>query len=361
MASRPVSVRIFHPDPGPAAGPLERWVAEARLRLAARHMSAFLRAGASDTSIVGGPPDDTPFGARLRRLIANERPQGLVVLGSGAVPFATGRDRRDLVAVAGDEGRVALANNRFSADVVAISCAGVLTDLPDIPSDNALPRWLDEVAGYAVRDLRSRWRLGFDIDGPLELLLLGEVPVTADLEPVRQRLAAVRAVAHDRRAELVVAGRVSRRTLAWLESSVPVRIRALIEERGLRAVSALAHRASDRTHVASRAPASVLGLLLERDGPGSLGPLVARLGDAAVIDTRVLMAHRFGADERAWPPPPDRFASDLLLPDQVEDSWLRALTRAALDAPIPVVLGGHSVVDSGTRLLLGRGGRLTWT
>ena len=82
--------------------------------------------------------------------------------------------------------------------------------------------------------------------------------------------------------------------------------------------------------------------------------MLARLGEAALIDSRVLLAHRLGPDEAAWPPAADRFASDLLLADRVGDPWLRELTAAAAGAPIPVVLGGHSLVGPGVRLWLGR-------
>ena len=105
-----------------------------------------------------------------------------------------------------------------------------------------------------------------------------------------------------------------------------------------------------------RAPASLLGALLDWTGPGGLGDILGKLGDAALVDTRVLLAHRLGADESVWPQAEDRFASDLLLPAGVEDPWLRQLTEAARDAPIPVVLGGHSLVGPGIRPLLGRGG-----
>ena len=91
----------------------------------------------------------------------------------------------------------------------------------------------------------------------------------------------------------------------------------------------------------------MLGLLLDRDGPASLGSHLERLGDAAVVDTRVLLAHRFGADEREWPPAEDRFASDLLLPDRVADPWLRDLTASVVGARIPVALGGHTLVGRG--------------
>ncbi len=102
---------------------------------------------------------------------------------------------------------------------------------------------------------------------------------------------------------------------------------------------------------ARRPPRSALGLLVDRDGPGALGRLLAELGDGAVIDTRVLMAHRWGADEAGWPRPEDRFAADLLLPDRIGDPWLRALVAGLLDAPIPVLAGGHTLVGPGIRLL----------
>jgi hypothetical protein len=344
-----VTVRIMHPEPPPGAGPLETWVATARAELAGRHAERFAAAGASDVGIVAGPPDGLSFGARVRAIVAAGQPAGLVLLGSGAIPLATARDIRDLVTAAAADGRIALANNRYSADVIAIAGAGgTLADLPDLPSDNALPRWLSDVAGYEVRDLRRRWRLAVDIDGPLDLVLIADgrtrqdAPSGIDRGSVLERLAAIRAVARDPHAELVVTGRTSASTLAWLERSIAARTRALIEERGLRT-----------SPPGQRAPASILGALLEGDGPGSLGSILARLADAAIVDTRVLLAHRLGADEARWPAAEDRFASDLLLADRIADPWLRELTAAAAAAPIPILLGGHTLVGPGVRLVIG--------
>ncbi|TFG67383.1 MAG: hypothetical protein E4H24_06320 [Thermomicrobiales bacterium] len=64
------------------------------------------------------------------------------------------------------------------------------------------------------------------------------------------------------------------------------------------------------------------------------------------------MAHRWGANETAWPVAEDRFSSDLLLPGQISDPWLRELTVAARAAPIPILLGGHSLVGPGVRLVV---------
>lgn len=343
-----VSVAILHPQARPDAGRLVRAVAEARADLAERHRAGFLEAGARRARIMTGQEDDTPFGARLRAVAADVGSGGLVVLGSGAVPLLTAADRRTFVAAAAATRPGALANNRYSADIVAIARArDALGDLADLPSDNQLPRWLDEVAGVPVLDLRHRWRLGVDIDGPLDLVLLGgrwSAWLSAtDRDRVETRLTAIRDVVADRRAEVVVAGRTSPGALTWLERVGSARTRGLIEERGMRT-----------RQPGQRPAASVLGALIDRDGPSSLGGHLARLGEAAIIDSRVLLAHRLGADERGWPPAEDRHASDLLLHERVGDPWLRALTAAAAGASVPVVLGGHTLVGPGLRLALGR-------
>ena len=347
--SRPdVTVIILHPESAASAGPLTRALGAARRRLAETHRRGFLAAGAGTVDIVSDPSVGVSFGARLRSLVAGLVDGGLVVLGSGAIPLARQADRRAFVEAASSTTPGALANNRYSADIVAVARAReVLTDVPDIASDNALPRWLWESAGVRVDDLRGRWRLAIDIDTPLDLAVLGgrwrsDIPVDAS-GPVIERMTALRRLASDPAAELIVAGRSSGATLTWLERHTAGRIRALVEERGLRT-----------SRAGQRPVASALGLLLERDGPGSLGQQLVRLGEGALIDSRVLLAHRYGADETSWPVPEDRYASDLLLHDRITDPWLRDLTRAAADASIPVILGGHTLVGPGARLLLGR-------
>ena len=372
----PVVVRILHAEAGPDAGPLERTLIAARAETAERHLFGFQAAGAADVRVVSGPPDGISFGARLRGLVAealDSGAAGLVVLGSGSLPLARAGDRRSFVTAAGRLVPAALANNVYSADIVALSGATLLRtllrDLPDLPADNALPRWLAEVTGVPVSGLR-RWRLGIDLDSPLDLLLAGRAVDAArlrmaglDIEAVVGRLGRVRAILSDRRAELVVAGRTSAGTLGALERGAACRVRALVEERGLRAASTLALGAASAEAVVARAsdavaarrpPRATLGLLVDRDGPGALGRLLAELGDGAVVDTRVLMAHRFGADEAGWPPAEDRFAGDLLLPDRIADPWLRALIAGLRDAPIPVLAGGHTLVGPGIRLLAAR-------
>jgi hypothetical protein len=431
---RPVVVFIFHAAAANDAGPLVRELAAARYSLAQRRRTAFLTAGADEACVVTGTPDELSFGERLAEEIRGRIRSkgaagvgGAIVLGSGSMPLARIGDLRRFVDVAAGPSGFALANNRYSADAVAVAQSSILAELPPLPADNALPRWLDECAGTEVADLSARWRLGVDIDTPLDLIVLGIAGgshaggrdldrVTAEDDDVAEdgaraaawaaaaaratagesaddedavttaagshldaaapligeRLAALQGVLMNRRAELLVAGRVSAATLRWLESGVACRVRALVEERGMRAATRLAQSG---TKSGSRPPRSVLGELLDRDGPESFARIVAGLGDAAVIDTRVLLAHRHGADESAieppaaWPSAEDRFASDLLEPGGIVDPWLRALTtaaagpRAAAGAPTaggaadfagPILLGGHTLVNGGLRLLAER-------
>jgi hypothetical protein len=336
---------ILQPAAAPDAGPLERVFDAIRQANAERHRVGFRDAGA-DARVDDGRAAGS-FGERVRQLVEETTPDGVVILGSGSLPLTNAADWRELVDVAGGPPGRALANNRVSADAIAVAGASVLADLPDLSSDNGLPRWLVE-RGVAIDDLAHRWRLQLDLDSPLDALLVMPEPTTrglalADVDPapVRAALAGVAAAVRDPACELVVAGRASSSGLAWLERRTMSRTRALIEERGF------------RTRPPTQRPVrSALGLVIDRDGPAAFGERLAELGDAGLVDTRVLLAHRFGADERGWPRPEDRFASDLLLADRIADPWLRSLTASARDARIPIVLGGHTLVGPGLRLAL---------
>jgi CTP:molybdopterin cytidylyltransferase MocA len=360
-------VAIFHQPQRDGDTSLAALLAEARGILVGHQTALFERAGAGRLLLIPGREDggNESFGERLARLVAEESLRsGLVVMGSGAVPLLRPADAAKLIQAASTLGRVALTNNRYSSDVCAISDAAALKDLPALPSDNALPRWLEERAGFSVAELPGRDRLALDLDTPLDLAVLSLVSSTpralrrlaAERDVVVPRLQELRALAADPRGELLVFGRSGSRTLRWLEHNVRCRVRFLAEERGLRAGSHLAIGGEAglpaATTRSSRPPATTLGTLLEEQGSQAFAAIVARLADGAVVDTRVLMASRLGADESAWPAPEDRFASDLLRPERIRDPWLRALTESAAHAPIPILLGAHTLVGPGIPVLL---------
>ena len=128
---RPVSVSILHPAAREGPGSLEAWVADRRCRLARHHAAVFEAAGATSVAIVTDERGGRSFGARLRPLAAAAGSGGLVVLGSGSIPLATRADVRTFVVSAGGDAPRALANNRYSADAVAIARVDRLPAIPD--------------------------------------------------------------------------------------------------------------------------------------------------------------------------------------------------------------------------------------
>lgn len=350
------TVIIFHPRPPATAGPLTLLLADARDGLVEHQSALFRRAGAVEVVVVGERAGG--FGAALRPFAAA---QGVVVLGAGAVPLLGRADARRLVDLAASGERRALTNNRYSSDVCAVGDARVLGDLPALPGDNALPRWLAERAGITVAELPGRDRLALDLDTPLDLAVLAHARgIPAALRRLADerhlevpRLTELRALLGDPRRELLVFGRGTSRGMALLERRARCRVRFLAEERGLRASSALAQYPAPRGTVA-RPPRATLGRLLEaRGGPGALADTVAELADGAILDSRVLLADRLGPDEARWPSPEDRYTSDLLRPGSIRDPWLAELTASAAGAAIPILLGGHTLVGPGLGVLAG--------
>ena len=256
-----------------------------------------------------------------------------------------------------------VANNRFSADafVVAGDLERAIGVLERCDTDNAAPRRLQQ-SGFAWRDLGDAPWIRFDVDTTLDLALLrlatrvagtraldgsvrgflemARLPGGAGLEvPHLERISEVM---RDRSAELVVAGRIPGATQAALETETACRVRSVVEERGMRSARGT-----------GGAPRSLLAGILERTSPAELIGELARLGDAVVLDTRVLMAALAGsADAADWPPTEDRFASDFGDAARVATPWLRELTAAAAGSGVPVLCGGHALVSDGLRLIV---------
>lgn len=279
--------------------------------------------------------------------------------GGGAMALVSDDGLDDLLSpIAGE----AVANNRFSADafVVAGDLPRALAALAECDADNAAARRLAD-AGFTVRDLESTPWSRFDVDTTLDLALLRLATRLPGTRPVGQavrgylemarlpgdrglevpHLPRIGEVMRDRGAELLVAGRVPASTWTDLETDTACRVRCFVEERGMRSARA------------GSVPRSILAALMERSTPSELVAELARLGDAVVLDTRVLMAAVAGsADAAAWPPEEERFASDFGDAARVATPWLRELTEAAAGASVPVLCGGHALVSDGLRLMV---------
>ncbi|MGH2456009.1 MAG: hypothetical protein ACRDHD_07110, partial [Candidatus Limnocylindria bacterium] len=149
-----------------------------------------------------------------------------------------------------------------------------------------------------------------------------------------------------RDAEVLVARRDPASAVAYLETESACRVRCFIEERGMRSAR-------------DARPRSLLADWAARLGAGDLLRELTSLGDAVILDSRVVMAALAGSsDASAWPPEEERFASDFLDPGPVTMPWLAELTVAAAAASgsatsgTPVLLGGHALVSDGLRILV---------
>jgi hypothetical protein len=128
---------------------------------------------------------------------------------------------------------------------------------------------------------------------------------------------------------LFIAGRLGPAPWQMLNKATQCWIRVFSEERGM--VSS-GRQARGEVY-------SFLADYLDTIGPEAFFEKLSGQVQAALIDSRVLMAHH-----HIWPDETDRFASDLGLVEQIEAPWLREFTAAAQAAPIPVLLGGHSLL-----------------
>jgi hypothetical protein len=280
--------------------------------------------------------------------------------GAGALALVADASLDDLLSpIAGE----VVANNRYSADafVVAGDLGEACAALEGCATDNAAPRCLAD-AGFAWRDFGAAAWARFDVDTTLDLALLRlatrldghravDGGVRSFLEMARlpgdralevPHLDAIGEVMRSRTAELVVAGRIPGSTWAVLETDTACRVRGFVEERGMRSARGSA-----------AAPRSLLASFMERTSPADLVAELATMGDAVVLDSRVLMAARArSSDAAGWPPEEERFASDFGDHERIATPWLRELTEGAARSKVPFLLGGHALVSDGLRLIV---------
>ncbi len=286
------------------------------------------------------PPGEVfHFGRRLAGLMARFPAAVYLYLGAGSLPLLpleTLAEAVNEVAQAGSP--AAVTNNLHSSDWTVLNCPeAVAARVERLASDNALGWVLRTEAGVAVRSLPPSASTRIDIDTPADLLLLALHPrVGPALEHYLQAMPrdSSRWLAAGRRlfapgSQAALIGRVSSNVWAHVEANTQAWIRVFSEERGMSASGRLA----------AGQVKSLLAAHLSDIGPAGFFAELSRMAEAVFFDTRVALAHA-----GRWPSAADRYASDLGLPDQIADDWLREFTRAAIEAPMPVVLGGHGVV-----------------
>jgi hypothetical protein len=291
------------------------------------------------------PHEPFHFGQRLVALIARYRMARCFYLGGGAGPLLSVADLAGIAETMLASDRQLITNNFYSSDWVAFGPTTILDNLPPPDNDNELAWLLGEDAGLPIRELARTGATQFDVDTPVDLFTLSSHPdagphTRAYLDGLAldtSHLDAALPLMLDRDATILVAGRVSSATWSYLERETACSTRVLSEERGM--------RASGRQ--AQGKVCSLLGYYLDAVGIDRFFEGLATMAQAVFLDNRVIFAHR-----GMWPSAADRFYSDLRRAEEIQDPFVRELTRAAMTAPVPVIMGGHSLVAGGMYALI---------
>jgi hypothetical protein len=287
------------------------------------------------------------FGRRLTGLIARYGLERCFYVGGGAGPLLSSDEMSSVAEKLLATDRLLITNNFYSSDFVAFGPTSALesSGLPLPDNDNELAWLLGEEIGLPLRELPRSGSTQLDVDTPTDLMTLSVHPNTgphmrACLESLALDTAAIDAALPlllDRDATVLVAGRISSATWSYLERETACSTRVLSEERGMRASGRLARREVR----------SLLGYYLETVGLDRFFDTLATMSQALFLDNRVLFGH-YGL----WPSAADRFYSDLRQPTRIGDPFVKALCEAATAAPVPVVMGGHSLVAGGMYALV---------
>jgi hypothetical protein len=314
---------------------------------------------ATDDPVWGETLDDLPvevdldppgepfhFGRRLAGLIEQHQAQYVLCSGGASAPLMDAERWTRVLARLAESDALVVTNNVHSCDWVGFTPAiDVVPFVAREASDNAIAWVLANESGLAVEDLPASAAARFDLDTPIDLLIVQRHPgcgahlhsFLTGLGWESPQLGGVMDVMAREGTGLAVVGRVSAATWRALERATRCWVRVFAEERGMRASG---RQASGKVR-------SLLADYLALVGTNGFFEEMAELVDGVLFDNRVILAAR-----HLWPSAVDRFYSDLYCWDRVGEPFLRDLTRAAAEARVPVVMGGHSVVAGGLMALV---------
>ena len=286
------------------------------------------------------------FGRRLAEVIDRFELTRCLYMGAASAPLLTATDLSQIAESAQRHDRAVIANNINSTDWAAITPASIVREwIERLPSDNSLGWVLSHEAGLEPIGWPPSPAARLDLDVPIDAQIAVRHPqcglrvreAVSQLPWDDRRLRAACAVLQTPASRVILAGRVPSWSVAQMEQTVQCWTRVYSEERGMRAAGRLG----------AGQVRSLLSAHLRAVGLSRFMADLCSMTDAMLWDTRVLWAAN-----GVWPSEEDRYAADLGLIDAISDPFIRDFTQAVLDAPIPIVTGGHALVSGGLWALL---------
>lgn len=283
------------------------------------------------------------FGTRLVNVINSRRLENVIYMGGVAAPLIREDEMAQVARDLKERKNVVIMNNIQSADLIAWSPARAINYIEPPPTDNILGLLLRRLGMNRILIPNSP-RVNFDLDTPTDILILGMQKDIGkrtraaidelDWDDTKIRQACKVFGTPD--SHVVLSGRVGPPVMQFISMNMITHLRVFSEERGMKALGR-----EERGEVIS-----FVGQMLDLVGPHRFFENLGKMCQTAFIDTRVLFAHK-KLRVSEW----DRFNSDLGRYQVIQDPFVREFTEAAVKAPYPVVLGGHSLISGGIWLL----------
>ncbi len=300
------------------------------------------------------------FGKKLKELINKYKIEKLFYMGGGSGVLLKIEDLKNIIKTVLDKDkivnklnkdkvldkkRILITNNLYSTDFMAFSPANIIDSIEPFNNDNEIAWILRNNCNFQNISLLRNAATQLDIDTPIDLLTIKNHPALSknvknyieslDINTTKIEEALKYFAIED--SNVIIAGRTNSTVWSYLENNTVCRVRLFAEERGMRASG---RQKREKVH-------SLLGFFIQEFGIKKFFEIIDQIADAAFIDSRVILSHF-----KMWPSANDRFYSDLLKPEKISDPFLREFTYEALNASIPIVLGGHSLVSGGLYALV---------
>jgi hypothetical protein len=286
------------------------------------------------------------FGQRLAGLIKRFDVGRALYSGGASAPLMDPSLWVEALSRLTESDQLVVTNNVHSCDWVGFTPASeLLSLLAHQTSDNSVAWGLANDGSLDAWSSAPSAATRLDLDTPADLMMAFHHPrigrhLRTFLDGLDLDLARVDAILDEMARDggsLALAGRASPAVWDAMDRATMCWVRVFAEERGMRASGRM-----ERGEVRS-----LLADYVAYAGFDGLFDTLAGMVNGVLLDDRVLLAA-----QGLWPQAADRYNSDLYRWDEVAEPTLRALTRAAAECRVPVVLGGHSVVAGGLMALL---------
>ena len=235
-----------------------------------------------------------------------------------------------------------LSNNLVSSDFISFSLSDldekIILNFPNI--DNYFSSYL--MKETSLKYVKMPVSLGsvFDIDTPNDFAILSKNTNNSNKignyisNSIFKNINLDRfiKILSSKSNEIFVYGRINPLNLYMAERNIPCKIRFLSEERGLK--------------VRGRASASLLSKIFQSENFDIFFDMFENICNACILDTRVIFSLFAGEYDQE-----ELYLSDMQMWKQIKNPFIKSFTKKVSESKVPIILGGHSIVNGGLMAL----------